>query len=160
MITIDEFMTRDVFTLSPDDTLYNAQTLMVEHNIRHLPVVDDNNKLVGLVTHRDLLAAAESTLSEPDEPAVDHPDRQQPIAEVRKLSHKVSEVMTTKLSVIDPKSSLRGAAMHLQKFRHGCLPVVENDRLVGIITDSDFVIIAMNLIEQLEDVEPLGEDDF
>ncbi len=159
MITIDEFMTRDVYTLGPDDTLYNAQSLMIEKNVHHLPVLDEQNHLVGLITHRDLLAAAESILNETDEPEVPAHDRKQPITEVRKLSRKISEVMTTKLSVIDPKASLRGAAMHLQKFNRGCLPVVVNDKLVGIITNNDFVTIAINLIEQLEEVEPSSDDD-
>ena len=64
MFTIDEFMTPDVYTLGPDDTLYNAQSLMIEKNVHHLPVVDEQNHLVGLITHRDMLAAAESILKE------------------------------------------------------------------------------------------------
>lgn len=159
MITVDEFMTQEVYTLSPDDTLYNAQRLMIEKDIHHLPVLDEQNHLVGLITHRDLLAAAESILNEAGEPKAPSRGRKQPISEVRKLSRKISEVMTTKLTVVDPKASLRGAAMHLQKFSRGCLPVVDNDKLVGIITDNDFVTIAINLIEQLEEVEPYSDDD-
>lgn len=158
MITVNEFMVTDLYTLSPDDTLLMAQNMMVTHNIRHLPVVNDNQQLVGLFTHRDLLAAAESSLDNLGESG--SRSRQQPINKDCYLSQKVSVVMTDKLKVVEPGTSLRAAAMHLRKHRHGCLPVVENDQLVGIITDSDFVTIAINLIEQVEEAESFDDGDF
>jgi CBS domain-containing protein len=159
MFTVEEFMITDLYTLSPDDSLFIAQSLMMEKNVRHLPVVNEEKHLIGLLTHRDLLAAAESTLDE-GEPEYTPHGRKKPITKLCNLSRNVSEVMTTKLKVVEPKVSLRDAAIHLQKFRHGCLPVVENEKLIGIITDSDFVTIAINLIEQFEDTEPYNDDDF
>ena len=50
--------------------------------------------------------------------------------------------------------NLRQAALRLQEYRYGCLPVVAKGKLIGIITDSDFVAVAINLLEQLEDTEP------
>lgn len=160
MFTVDEFMITDLHTLSPDDTLYIAQKLMMEQNVRHLPVVDREQHLIGLITHRDLLAAAESIFDNVQQPEGTPQGRTQPITKVSNLSHQVSEVMTTKLKIVEPKTSLRSAAIYLQKYRHGCLPVVENEKLIGIITDSDFVTIAINLIEQAEEVEPYNDDDF
>lgn len=158
MFTVDEFMITDLYTLSADDTLATAQNLMVKKNIRHLPVVDEEKHLVGLITHRDILAAAESILEDRKPDDIPH-GRIQPSIKMCNLSRKVSEAMTTKLKVVEPKTSLRAAAVYLQKFNHGCLPVMENDKLIGIITDSDFVAIAINLIEQIEDVEPYCDDD-
>jgi CBS domain-containing protein len=62
--------------------------------------------------------------------------------------------MSSPVQTVDEHASLRGAALHLQKHRMGCLPVTRDGALVGIITDSDFVAIAVHLMEQLELVEP------
>jgi len=67
--------------------------------------------------------------------------------------------MSTPVQIAEESTSLRGAALHLLKHKVGCLPVLRKSRLVGIITDSDFVAIAVNLMEQLEAAEP-DEDDF
>lgn len=165
MYTVDEFMITDVHTLSPEDALCDAQNLMIEKNVRHLPVIDKEQRLVGLITHSDVLAATESILNKANFDKASRGQNSQDSTEragsgATCLSHKVAEVMTTKLKVIEPKGSLRNAAIHLQKFRHGCLPVVNDKKLIGIITDSDFVSIAINLIEQLEDAEPYDDDDF
>lgn len=147
MISIAEVMTRDVFTLGPDDTLTMARDLMMDKHIRHLPVVNERQELLGLLTHRDLLSATDSVLSEES-------------AEMRRQRESatpISRVMTTQLSSVDESASLRGAALHLQKHKHGCLPVLAEGRLIGIITDSDFVGVAINLLEQLEEVDPVEE---
>jgi CBS domain-containing protein len=70
--------------------------------------------------------------------------------------------MTTDLSVVHEQMNLREAALRLQAHRYGCLPVVSRGKLIGIITDSDFVAVAINLLEQLELTDPLdsaGEED-
>jgi CBS domain-containing protein len=148
MIKITEVMSTDVYTLSPDDTLSKARGLMMDKRIRHIPVVDEERQLVGLLTHRDLLAAADSALSAEGEEQ----------RSKREHSTPVSRVMTMQLSSIDENASLRGAALHLQKYKHGCLPVLREGRLVGIITDSDYVGVAINLLEQLEQIDPLETD--
>ena len=67
--------------------------------------------------------------------------------------------MTTPVDTVAETASLRGAALHLQKNKLGCLPVVTADKLVGIITDSDFVAVAINLMELLEEAEAEEGDD-
>jgi CBS domain-containing membrane protein len=66
----------------------------------------------------------------------------------------LSSIMTSPVQTVEEQASLRGTAMQLQKNKLGCLPVLNNGKLVGIITDSDFVAIAVNLMEQLEATEP------
>ena len=139
MITIDELMTTNPYTLSESDTLEDARKLMTEKNIRHIPITDRDKKLRGLVTQRDILQATS--------PAA---DQQEDV--------KLSDIMIKHVSVIHTTDSVRQAAMFLQSHKYGCLPVVENDRLVGIITDSDFITIAINLLEQIELTEDV--DDF
>jgi CBS domain-containing membrane protein len=145
MITIADFMTRELHTLGPQDTLYQARALMMEAHIRHVPIVDEGGAIIGLVTHRDVLAAADSDLAE-----FDGSERVSRESEV-----PLAQVMTTGLISVDETVGLRAAALHLQKYKHGCLPVLAEDgKLVGIITDTDYVAIAIDLLEQLEENEP------
>jgi predicted transcriptional regulator len=121
--------------------------MMAKRHIRHIPVVEEGDRLVGLVSQRDILAAANSTL------LVDPNGRDSDEADV-----SISSVMVTKVSTVDESASLRGAAMRMEQHKIGCLPVVRGECLVGIITDSDFVGIAINLMEQMEDVEPEDQE--
>jgi CBS domain-containing protein len=66
--------------------------------------------------------------------------------------------MVTDVATVDLNASLRHAALFLEKHKIGCLPVLDDDKLVGIITDTDFVAVAINLLEQLEETEPVSDD--
>jgi CBS domain-containing protein len=143
MLSVAEIMTREPYTLGPDDTLADARKLMAEHHIRHIPVVSGDGTLVGLVSQRDVLAAEDSSvLNESGDP------------DATESYVALSTIMTSPVQTVDEHASLRGTALHLQKNKMGCLPVLRDGRLVGIITDSDFVAIAINLMEQLEASEP------
>ena len=130
MITIDELMTSDPFTLSGSDTLDDVRSIMTEKHIRHIPITDNDKHLLGLITQRDVLAATD--------PGAKHQEI------------KLSDIMIKNVSVIHESDSVRQAAIFLQTHKYGCLPVVSDDGLVGIITDSDFIDIAINLLEQVE----------
>ncbi len=147
MLSVAEIMTAQPHTLGPDASLAQARQLMSEQHIRHIPVVDNDGQLVGVVSQRDVLAAADSSVL---------PDRQAHEEEERYVA--LSAVMTSPVQTVDESASLRGTAMHLQQNRMGCLPVTRDGKLVGIITDSDFVSIAINLMEQLEQAEPDAQD--
>ncbi len=150
MYTVAEVMNSDLFTLGEDDCVQEARRLMAEHHIRHIPIVSEDQQLIGLVSQRDVLAAADSSLVVTPEDA-----------EAQEAFVAVSAIMSVSVNTIDPGASLRGAALYLQQHKIGCLPVVENDKLVGIITDSDFVAVAINLMEQMEEAEPeeIGAED-
>ena len=147
MLTVSEIMTREPYTLGPDDTLADARKLMTEHHIRHVPVLSAEGALIGLVSQRDVLAAEDSSVLNPGGPD----------------SHEryvaISAVMTSPVQTVDENAGLRATAIHLQRNKMGCLPVLSEGELVGIITDSDFVSIAINLMEQIEISEP-DEYDF
>jgi CBS domain-containing membrane protein len=147
MISVDEIMITNVFTLKPSDSVYDARALMKEKDIRHIPIVDDAGGLVGLVSQRDILNASESTL---------HATSAEQRLSLEK-EHKIEEVMTRELKTIDERDSLRSAAVCLRKFKHGCLPVVTGGELRGIITDTDFVGVAVHLLEQVETGIPVEE---
>ncbi len=149
MITVEDIMTRHPKTLGPDENLADARRMMAEHDIRHIPVVDESGVLVGLVTHRDVLAASSSALDDNEAERTEHD------------SHiVVEEVMVKTLDLVSPGASLRDAAQLMRNHRLGCLPVLENDQLVGIITDTDFVEVSIHLLEQLDAVEDFPEEDF
>lgn len=140
MITVGGFMTSDLCTLRESDSINDAREIMTEKHIRHIPVTDNKNHLLGLVTQRDVLAATEPALMRAAKSASneDGPDI------------RLSDIMIRNVKVILETDSLRQAALYMQSHKYGCLPVVSDDRLVGIITESDFVTIAINLLEQAE----------
>ncbi len=141
MITIEEFMTPEPYTLRETDSLNDARKIMTEKHIRHIPITDDDNHVLGLVTQRDVLAATE-------------PGWKQTVENISSESAiRLSDIMIRDVSIIHKSDSLRRAAMYIQSHKYGCLPVVSDDYLVGIITDSDFIDIAINLLEQVEITE-------
>ena len=144
MFSLDAIMTTDLVTVTPSDTLDRAKSLMREHRIRHLPVVNETNELVGLLSQTDVFAATDSFLREKK-------DQWQ----TRHLP--VEDVMVTEVATVDEHAGLRQAALFIEKHRIGCLPVVTDGKLVGIITDTDFVGVAINLLEQIEAGEPEEE---
>lgn len=143
MITIEEFMTADPYTLRENHSLYDARKVMTERHIRHIPITDDNNRLLGLVSQRDVLAATDSSSAQQIKSAPDADDQ----------DIMLSDIMIKDVRVIHKADSLREAALFIQSHKYGCLPVVADDCLVGIITDSDFIAIAIDLLEQAEYTE-------
>lgn len=144
MMTVDEIMTTDVHTLGASNTIADARAVMTKEHVRHIPIVDDHGRLIGLVTQRDILAASESVIAQANDKIHARSVSQIPL----------SQIMIRDISVIDQNANLRQAAIHLQAHRYGCLPVADNGKLTGIVTDSDFVAVAINLLEQLEEKEP------
>ncbi len=142
MMSLDMIMSTDLKTISPGEDLAAARTLMHDNRIHHLPVVDDDEKLVGLLTLTNLLAATDSILRDTD-------------SRMHAAEISVQDIMVTEVATVDEHASLRKAALFLEKHRIGCLPVVTDGDLRGIITDTDFVSVAINLLEQIEDSEPL-----
>jgi CBS domain-containing protein len=146
MLTLNEIMVSDLHTLEADNTLQDAVELIKSKKIRHIPIVGSNNQLLGLVTQRDILAAS----------SPDSTNKQQ------EMSTPLNAIMVTKLDTVNKGTDLRQAALFLQQHKHGCLPVVEDNTLVGLVTDTDFVSVAINLLEMLEATEPVEntDDDF
>ncbi|MDC0609107.1 CBS domain-containing protein [Vibrio sp.] len=152
MIKVEDMMTRHPHTLSATDTIRKASLLMRKHDIHHLPIIDEADQLLGVVSQRDILSAQESSLS-------------QPISQDDTMSNPLMTIMHKDVMTVSPKAGLKESALYMQKHSVGCLPVVDHTRLVGIITDSDFVTIAINLLEIQEEVEPDeitddGDNDF
>jgi CBS domain-containing membrane protein len=126
-------MSPDVETMFVDETMDLANTILTLARIRHLPVVDREGKLKGVLSQRDLLRAFADVYkhggSERDQDRI-----------------SVASIMTNEVTTVGPDDPALEAAEIIWENKFGCLPVVENDRVVGILTESDFVRSA---IEQL-----------
>jgi CBS domain-containing membrane protein len=124
-----DLMTERVFALGPNDDLEALYDLMDEKHVRHVPVVDREGDLVGLVTQRDLWRSALG------------PQDNLPLSMQHDLMRrrKIRELMAIEVDTVEPDESLAAAAELLIENKIGCLPVVEGGRLVGILTESDFV---------------------
>jgi CBS domain-containing membrane protein len=136
-LRVADLMTRSVSTLTPTQSLPLAEALMGLERIRHIPVVDDAGRLVGLVTHRDLLSARISALA----PLSD--DERSSL----ELSIPVSKIMRTDVWTIAPDALAASAARILRDHRFGCLPVIEDGKLVGILTEADLLALVTTSLE-------------
>jgi len=124
-----ERIQREVVTIGPDASFYEARELIHEKGIRHLPVVDKNNRVVGIVTDRDIRKAAPSDATS---------------LSVYELNHllgklKVSAFMTPKdkLITITPDTLIEEAVQLMSDHKIGCLPILEGEKLYGIFTETD-----------------------
>ena len=129
--TIGQFMTTDLFTVKPDDVVDLAASVMDWRHVRHVPVEDEEGRLVGLVTHRGLLRLMSSG------------------ARANADGHTtVKEVMVTNPLTVSPSTPSLEAMEIMRRNRVGCLPVVDGNELVGIVTSYDFLEASARLFEQ------------
>jgi CBS domain-containing membrane protein len=129
--TVREIMTAIVETLSVGDTLAVARMRMKQGHLRHLPIVDGDERLVGLLTHRQVLEAWVSH---------GHPNEESPKIVARDVP--VEMLMEKDVQTVSPETSAAEAAHLIETRRIGCLPVIDAGKVVGIVTESDFVRFA------------------
>ncbi len=129
--TVGQFMATDLFTLRPADLVDLAASLMDWRHIRHVPVEDENGHLVGLVTHRGLLRLLSRGSNAPGGSSLT-------VREIMKPNPTCVSTMTPTLEAIEIMRSTK----------IGCLPVVDDDQLVGIVTSYDFLTATASLFKQ------------
>jgi CBS domain-containing protein len=122
-------MTWDVVTVLPDMDTEAAWDLMSDRKLRHLVVVDREGDLLGVVSHRDLLRHA----------LIEQPDLPSYIERELLTRTSIQEVMAEPVLTAEPEQEAAEAARILFDNKIGCLPVVEGNRVVGILTESDYV---------------------
>ena len=123
---VRDLMSADPIAVSPDTTVFDARQTMVKERIRHL-LVTEGQRLLGIVTDRDIrlnLPSQATSLS---------------VWEVNYLLARltVEEVMTTGVIIIGPEQNARNAARLMLEHKIGALPVLDGERLIGIITETD-----------------------
>lgn len=125
--TIAELMTREVVTLSPDQMLSDVVDLMRRGKIHHLPVMQDS-KVVGIVTDRDVKRALPSVFSGNQE------EYEQVLNNTR-----VEQVMTRDPFTVGPADPIKEVLKVMVDRKFGAIPIVDRGKLVGIVTDIDFL---------------------
>lgn len=128
--TVEQFMAVDLFTVRPEDILDLAASLMHWRHVRHVPVEDDAGRLLGIVSHRDLIKLMASG----------YLDSRRPIS--------VRDIMTTDLVTVEPETPTLTALELMREQNIGCLPVIRDGRLVGLVTAHDFLTVSAKLLEE------------
>ena len=129
--TVGQFMSTDLFTVRADDLVDLAASVMDWRHVRHVPVEDDEGRLIGLVTHRDLLHLLSKRLP---------PDPEKPLT--------VRDIMKTDLQTVSSSTPTLEAMAIMESNCVGCLPVVDDGHLVGIVTSYDFLAGAARLFRE------------
>ena len=129
-------MTSDVVTMRPRQHLARAVEAVSNQRIRHLPVIDEQGRLIGLVTQRDLLAAGDG------------------------LDRRIADVMQAGIKTVSPTTPAYEAAYLLLRHDIGCVPVTDDQGvLLGIVTDTDFVRVAYGCLGGAVPVEQLEAEE-
>jgi predicted transcriptional regulator len=133
-LRVEEFMTTELFTVHENEPVDLVANLMVWKQVRHIPVEDEKGILVGMVSSLDVLRELERRMME---------GTAEPTA--------VSSIMTTNMVAVPPDTPTLEAIALMRRERVHCLPVVREGRLVGIVTERDFINVAARLLEQQPD---------
>jgi CBS domain-containing protein len=127
--TVGQFMATDLFTVRPDDLVDLAASVMTWRHIRHVPVEDNEGRLVGLVSHRALLKLITGGATGPEKAVT------------------VREIMTCAPLTVASTTPTLEAMEIMRQNRVGCLPVLDDGRLVGIVTSYDFLDASARLFK-------------
>jgi len=132
---VSDWMTKKVYTVTPDDNISTAIKLLKEKKIKHLPVVKNDSAIVGILSDRDIKDYTPSKVT---------------TFEIRELNYilfttKVKEIMVKKVITASPTMAIEEAAMIMYDNNIGCLPVVENNKLTGIISDKDLFRVLVDI---------------
>ncbi len=122
---VEEIMNKDVITMSPEDCIETALKLLNAHRIRHIPIVDQQNCVIGIVSDRDVRDASPSIFDDPE-----HSDQ---------LNHPIQSIMTTPVTTVHPLDFVEEVAGIFYEQEIACVPVTRNDELIGIITEKDML---------------------
>jgi acetoin utilization protein AcuB len=133
---VSRSMTRKVITVDQEANIFDAQELMAKNNIRHLPIVDQNQHLIGIVTDRDIRSALPYRFLE-----------KSPSEKEKFAALKVKDVMAKNPITISPTYTIQDALLMIQNSKVGALPVVDDERrLKGIISVRDLLRAFINVL--------------
>jgi acetoin utilization protein AcuB len=132
---VSDWMTKKVYTVTPDDNISTAIKLLKEKKIKHLPVVKNDSAIVGILSDRDIKDYTPSKVT---------------TFEIKELNYilfttKIKEIMVKKVISAPPAMAIEEAALVMYDNNIGCLPVVEKGKLVGIISDKDLFRVLVDI---------------
>lgn len=128
--SIKKHMTTNLITITEQTKLSEARKIFLENEIHHLPVVKGDNELVGILSYNDLLRVDSGTLYQQDEKQAD--------ALIDNMS-SVTNAMSSNIQSLKTDETIRDATIALHKGKFHSLPVVDNKKVVGIVTSSDLL---------------------
>jgi acetoin utilization protein AcuB len=126
---VEQIMSRDIDTVTGETKISHAAQIMREHNRRYLPVVDGSGQLVGLFGHKELASAEPSAITTLD------------VGEVNYLTSRITvgQLMRKAPATCSPSTLIEVAGQLIREHKIGSLPVIENDRLVGVVSETDIL---------------------
>jgi acetoin utilization protein AcuB len=122
---VEEVMKRDCIALTPEDKIENALKLLNQNHIRHIPIVNKDNHVVGIVSDRDVRDASPSIFDQP--------------VTSNQLQNEIKTIMSSPVITVHPLDFIEEVAGIFYEHEIACVPVTENDRLVGIVTEKDIL---------------------
>lgn len=128
---VEEIMNRQFITLEPSDTIAKAHQLLNDNKIRHIPIVNEHQQVIGIVSDRDVRDASPSIFSREENNDV--------------LQREISTIMNTQVLTAHPLDFVEEVARIFYDREIACLPVVSHDKLVGIITEKDLLYTLIQL---------------
>ncbi|TFB25065.1 CBS domain-containing protein [Filobacillus milosensis] len=128
---VEEIMNKDVVTLKPDHSIKEALELLNEHHIKHIPIVNDQYSVVGIISDRDIRDAAPSTLEKQKNQAI--------------LDHNIESIMTSPVITVHPLDFIEEIASIFYEHEIACVPVTKDNRLVGVVTEKDLLYTLIQL---------------
>ncbi len=135
---VSDRMSKDLITAGPDMPIFEAKTLMSDKNIRHLPIVDETGKLLGIVTDRDIRDSMPSTL-------LKKPDYDITLGKIG--NRPVGDIMTRKPMTIYAYYTLQDTLLVMQKKKVGALPVIDEEGyLKGLLSTRDLLTAFVNIM--------------
>jgi CBS domain-containing protein len=134
---VSQYMSTDIFTVRPDDPVELVADLMGWERIRHVPVEDEKGRLVGLVSYRGVLRHLSGLHKYPPQPGGS--------------GSAVSDIMKKELITVTPETSTLEAIALMKRYRIGCLPVMQGEHIVAVLTEEDFLGIASRVIAEEEE---------
>ncbi|MDC3415785.1 acetoin utilization AcuB family protein [Aquibacillus salsiterrae] len=121
---VSDIMKKNLITLGPDSPIYVALELLHKHHIRHIPIVDESNQVIGIVSDRDVRDASPSIFAS---------------NQSKDLDNAIKTIMSTPVVAIHPLDFVEEIASIFYEEEFACLPVVQDNKLVGIVTEKDML---------------------
>ncbi|NVK88863.1 MAG: CBS domain-containing protein [Gammaproteobacteria bacterium] len=138
MHTVKDFMTHNPYCLKDNNSLFKGRETMRKHSIRHIPIIyADSGNFAGILTQKVVLSNAIKTINVKGLEALEETEK----------SISIESVMDTDVVTVEPDTPLLEAAKFFQQNRHGCVAVLDEFKVVGILTSGDFVKFALSVLE-------------
>lgn len=132
-MVVEEIMRTEVITLKKNDTIETALKILLENHIRHIPIVDDGNHIIGIISDRDIRDASPSILDSENKNKLDT------------LKNPIEKIMTKDVITVHPLDFVEEVSAIFYEKEIGCLPVTKEGKLIGILTEKDMLYSLIQL---------------